>query len=87
MQGRMNLPVRGGGGEGVTLNVFAQSAEPATKNGIWINTSASGSLPEMSKFEYDGVEITTNNDMYVKGNIISDYIQRNQVFIKILIMI
>ena len=57
MQGRMNIPTRGGGGGDLSLNVFAQAAEPTTKDGIWINTSASGSLPLITKFEYDGIEI------------------------------
>ena len=62
MQGRMNIPVKGGGGgEGLELNVFAQSAEPTEKNGIWINTSASGSLPAIDKFEYENINILNYN--------------------------
>jgi hypothetical protein len=61
MQGRMNIPVRGGG-EGSSLNVFAQDAEPATKDGIWINTS------NMADFEYDDIEIT-NTDYYDTSNV------------------
>ena len=75
MQGRMNLPVRGGGGggEGIELNVFAQSTEPTTKEGIWINTSASGSLPGMNKFEYEGIEMSTNYDTYNRGSFVYEY--------------
>ena len=64
MLGRLNLSKRNGGGGGgggdLSLNVFAQAAEPSIKNGIWINTSASGSLPLIENFDYDGIEIVNN---------------------------
>ena len=74
MQGRINIPTRGGGGD-LSLNVFAQATEPSTKNGIWINTSASGSLPLIEKFDYNGIEITNSDFRDVSNGEKTYYLQ------------
>lgn len=57
-------------------NIFAQSTEPETKDGIWINTSATGNLPAIDTFGYEGIEIS-NSDTYIQlDNMPYDYHQR-----------
>lgn len=46
----------GGGGGGANLNVFAQNTEPTTTEGVWIDTSGTGSLPNYNTFNYEGIE-------------------------------
>ena len=58
MIGKIFKTASNSAGESGGLNIFAQSNEPTTKEGLWINTSATGSLPEISNFEYEGVEIS-----------------------------
>lgn len=76
MLGRLNLSKKSQSGGGTSLNVFAQSIEPETKDGIWINTSATGNLPAIDNFEYEGIEIS-NSDTYIQlDNMPYDYHQR-----------
>lgn len=57
MLGKITLTKNnGGGGGGSNLNVFAQNTEPATTEGVWIDTSGTGSLPNYNTFNYEGIE-------------------------------
>ena len=56
MLGRLNLSKKSQSGGGTSLNIFAQNTEPTNKEGIWINTSETDDLPEISKFDYEGIE-------------------------------
>lgn len=63
-QGTM-LGQKGGSGSITGLNVFAQLNEPSKKEGIWIKTSETvidenTTLPEISKYEFDGIKIVNS---------------------------
>lgn len=55
MQGNILGQISGGSSG---LNVYAQANEPSKKEGIWINTSATGDLPRIDKFKYEKIELT-----------------------------
>ena len=45
-------------------NIFFQPTEPSTKDGIWFDTSISGS-PELENFKYEGIEVCDNDTMFL----------------------
>lgn len=59
MLGKITLTKNNGGGGGgdANLNVFAQNTEPTTTEGVWIDTSATGDLPELTDFEPACIEL------------------------------
>ena len=71
MQGNV-LGQSGGSGLSSGLNVYAQLAEPSKKEGVWIKTEETvvdenTTLPEISKYKYDKVELMENSDIVGKG--------------------